>query len=184
VLSGQIIMLAILLFILGLLLIALEVFIIPGFVVPGISGIILVVVSLALAALEKKPETTQEWMSFARMMGMVGLSLVGAITMAVVLARYLPTLPWAHRLVLQPPAEARAGLAGDTAADAGGLGVQPETAALLGAIGSAATPLRPSGIARIGDAFVDVISEGSYIQAGSRIQVIEIEGNRIVVKEV
>src|SRR5207237_8522453 len=55
-LSGQIITLAILLFILGLLLLALEVFVIPGFGVPGISGIILVVLSLALATLEKKPE--------------------------------------------------------------------------------------------------------------------------------
>jgi membrane-bound serine protease (ClpP class) len=183
-LSGQIIMLAILLFILGLLLIALEVFVIPGFGVPGITGVILVLISLALAALEKKPETSQEWMSFARMMGLMGLSLVGAIAMAFVLARYLPVLPWAHSLVLRPPAEASVDFDEDTPADAGHPGGQPEMAALLGAIGVAATTLRPSGIARIGEAFVDVVSEGSFIQAGTRVQVIEIEGNRIVVKEV
>jgi membrane-bound serine protease (ClpP class) len=44
--------------------------------------------------------------------------------------------------------------------------------------------LRPAGIARFGDAFVDVISEGSYVAEGTRVQVIEIEGNRVVVKEV
>jgi membrane-bound serine protease (ClpP class) len=55
---------------------------------------------------------------------------------------------------------------------------------LLGAIGEAATPLRPAGKARFGDDFLDVVSEGDYVSPGARIQVVEIEGNRIVVKEV
>src|SRR5207253_605961 len=76
-LSGQIIMLAVLLFILGLLLIGLEIFLLPGFGVPGISGVILIVLSLALATLEKKPETTQEWISFGRTLGTIGVSLGG-----------------------------------------------------------------------------------------------------------
>jgi membrane-bound ClpP family serine protease len=183
-LSGQIIMLAILLFILGLLLIALEVFVFPGFSVPGISGVVLVIISLALAMLDKKPETTEEWMNFGQTMGAVGLSLLGAVAMAFVVAWYLPSLPVANRLVLKPPAEASENPDGEEAPVAGHPGVTPEMAALLGAIGVAATTLRPSGIAQIGDAFLDVVSEGSYVQAGSRIQVIEIEGNRIVVKEV
>lgn len=183
-LAGQMTMLAILLFVLGLILIGLEIFLMPGFTVPGISGVVLIVVSLALATLERKPETTQEWMSFGRALGMIGLSLAGAITLAFLVAWYLPSIPYASRLILQPPAEAREGFDGEetpaTAAD----GVHAELAALLGAIGVAATPLRPAGIARFGDDFVDVISEGSYVSAGTRIQVIEIEGNRVVVKEV
>ena len=47
-----------------------------------------------------------------------------------------------------------------------------------------ATPLRPAGKAQIGDDFLDVIAEGDYVQPGSRVQIIEIEGNRIVVKEI
>ena len=43
---------------------------------------------------------------------------------------------------------------------------------------------RKAGIARFGDRFVDVVSEGSLIEMGSRVQVVEIEGNRIVVKEI
>jgi membrane-bound serine protease (ClpP class) len=57
-------------------------------------------------------------------------------------------------------------------------------AALLGAIGVAATTLRPAGKARFGDDYLDVIAEGDYVNPGSRVQVIEIEGNRIVVQEV
>ncbi len=58
------------------------------------------------------------------------------------------------------------------------------TPALLGAIGIAVTTLRPAGKAQIGDDFLDVMAEGDYVQPGSRVQVIEIEGNRIVVKEI
>src|SRR5207249_5152720 len=167
--------------VLGLILIGLEIFLMPGFTVPGISGVVLIVVSLALATLERKPETTQEWMSFGRALGAVGLSLAGAITLAFLVAWYLPSIPYANRMILKPPAEAREGLDSDeTAAE----GLHPELAALLGAIGVAATALRPAGIARFGDDFVDVISDGGYVAAGTRIQVVEIEGNRVVVKEV
>ncbi len=179
-LAGQITMLAVLLFVLGLILIGLEIFVLPGFTVTGISGIILVVVSLALATLEKKPETSQEWMSFGRAVGTVGISLAGAVALAFVAAWYLPSIPYASRLVLKPPADAQDG---DDAAPAG-YGPTAETAALLGVIGVAATTLRPAGIARFGDDFVDVVTEGGFVDAGSRVQVVEIEGNRVVVKEV
>lgn len=183
-LAGQLTMLAILLFVLGLVLIGLEIFLMPGFTVPGISGVVLIVVSLALATLERKPETTQEWLSFGRALGAVGLSLAGAITLAFLAAWYLPSIPYANRMILKPPLEAREGFDGDDASAALTEGLYPELAALLGAIGVAATAMRPAGIARFGDDFVDVISEGSYIAAGSRVQVVEIEGNRVVVKEV
>jgi membrane-bound serine protease (ClpP class) len=55
---------------------------------------------------------------------------------------------------------------------------------LLGAVGVAATPLRPAGKVQFGDEFVDVVAEGGYVPPGARVQVIEIEGNRVVVKEV
>jgi membrane-bound ClpP family serine protease len=183
-LAGQMTMLAILLFVLGLILIGLEIFLMPGFTVPGVSGVVLIVVSLALATLERKPETTQEWISFGRALGAVGLSLAGAITLAFLVAWYLPSIPYANRLILKPPGEARDGLDGEEETPATADGIHPELAALLGAIGVASTALRPAGIARFGDDFVDVISEGSYISAGTRVQVIEIEGNRVVVKEV
>ena len=67
---------------------------------------------------------------------------------------------------------------------AGGQPVYNCQGALLGAIGVTATPLRPAGKVRFGDDFIDVIAEGSYVMPGTRVQVVEIEGNRVVVKEV
>ncbi len=176
---GQFTLLAVLLFILGLVLIGLEIFVLPGFGVTGISGIALVVASLVLVTLERMPETSEDWWNVGATVTTLGISLVAAIIGACILAWYLPHIPIASRLVLKPPAESESGY------DQDALGGKPEQAqALLGAIGVAATTLRPAGKARFGDEFLDVIAEGDYVNPGSRVQVIEIEGNRIVVKEV
>jgi membrane-bound serine protease (ClpP class) len=177
-LAGHLTWLAIMLFLLGLVLIGVEIFLLPGLGVTGISGVVLMIVSLALVAVAKKPETTQEWVELGSSITTMGLALLGAIGGAMVLAWYLPNIPLARRLVLAPPAESTELLEEDAASAA-------EThAALLGAIGVAATTLRPAGKVRFGDDFVDVVAEGSYIEAGTRVQVIEIEGNRIVVKDI
>jgi hypothetical protein len=175
---GQFTMLAVLLFVLGLVLIAAEIFILPGVTVMGISGIILVIASLVLVTLERMPETTQDWINLGARMSTFGIGLVVAIVGAFVLAWYLPHLPYASRLVLVPPGEEDA--AGEAGPDSG----TDARGALLGAIGEAATTLRPAGKARFGDDYLDVVTEGDYVNPGSRVQVIEIEGNRIVVKEV
>jgi membrane-bound serine protease (ClpP class) len=176
---GEFTMLAVFLFLLGLVLIGLEIFVVPGFGVTGISGIVLVVASLVLVTLERMPETSQDWVNLGATVTTLGISLVAAIVGACVLAWYLPHIPYASRLVLQPPGE------NEQDADGDAFGGRPEAAAaLLGAIGVAATTLRPAGKARFGDDYLDVVAEGDYVNPGSRVQVVEIEGNRIVVKEV
>ena len=173
---GEFTFLAVLLFILGLVLIAVEIFVIPGFGVTGISGLVLVISSLVLVTLEKMPETTQDWVNLGGTLTTFGLSMAAAVVGAVMLAWYLPSIPYANRLILKPP--------GDEADLADGPGPAPSYAHLLGAIGIAATTLRPAGKVQFGEDFLDVVAEGDYVNAGSRVQVIEIEGNRIVVKEV
>jgi hypothetical protein len=118
-------------------------------------------------------------MSFGSTITTFGFGLVIAGAAAFALARYLPNIPYANRLVLTPPGEKPEEGAADLHASH-----HPELLALLGAVGTAATMLRPAGMARFGDAYVDVVTEGGYVSAGTRVQVIEIEGNRIVVKEV
>jgi membrane-bound serine protease (ClpP class) len=111
-------------------------------------------------------------------LGVLGGSLVIAVVVALVVGRYLPSIPYASRLMLAPPEEG-----GELVADTGEAN-DLRFAALLGAIGTAATPLRPAGTVRIGDDYLDVVAEGSYVEAGSRVQVVEVEAHRIVVKEV
>jgi len=174
--GGQVTWLAILLFLLGLVLLGIEIFIIPGFGVCGLSGIILVIGSLALVLHGHLPQTGSDWLGMLKSAGPLGLYLLGSVLLAVLLARYLPNIPFANRLMLKPQTEAEGLDAQDP--------VQSAYAALLGAIGVAATPLRPAGKVQFGEQFVDVLAEGSYVLPGTRVQVIEIEGNRIVVKQV
>jgi membrane-bound ClpP family serine protease len=174
---GHLTMLAVLLFLLGLILIGLEIFVVPGLGVTGFSGIVLVIVSLGLVTLVKRPETTREWIDFGATLSTLGLSLVGAVVGALVLAWYLPHIPYVNRLVLAPPGRNADALEEEAALAQGNMG-------LLGAIGEAATTLRPAGKARFGDEYLDVVAEGSFVEEGARVQVVEIEGNRIVVKEI
>jgi membrane-bound serine protease (ClpP class) len=55
---------------------------------------------------------------------------------------------------------------------------------LLGVEGVAMSPLRPSGIARLNDRRYDVVTRGEMLEKGTAIKVIEVSGNRIVVKRV
>jgi membrane-bound serine protease (ClpP class) len=170
-------LLAILLFILGIVLLAVEIFVLPGFGVTGISGIALVVISLVLALLEQMPSNSQEWGRLGAALTTVGIGMVAGMGSAIVIARFLPNIPYANRLMLAPPAED----ADAPDADLTQEGLQ--ASALLGAVGVATTTLRPSGTAQFGEQFLDVVAEGDFVDAGTRVQVIEIEGNRIVVKE-
>jgi hypothetical protein len=179
-LAGQITWLAILLFILGLILIGLEVFVMPGVAVVGLSGALLVVGSLVLVTLEKWPTTTPEWQSVGWTAMSFTLSLAGSVVAAFILAWYLPNIPYVNRLILKPAGEDEGDLPPEGTTATG----RTDYSGLLGAIGTAATPLRPAGKVQFGDQFIDVLAEGNYVEAGTRVQVIEIEGNRIVVKEV
>ncbi|MGF1580208.1 MAG: nodulation protein NfeD [Gemmataceae bacterium] len=171
---GQFAILSVFLFILGLVLLAVEVFVIPGFGVTGISGICLAVVSLVLMTVEQMPNSTSDWMSLGGTFSSVILSMVGAVVLAISFASLLPHIPYANRLMLVPP--------GEDATDGENANSGQQYVRLLGAIGLAETPLRPSGKAKFEGEYYDVLSEGEFITPGSRVQVVEVEGNRIVVK--
>ncbi len=171
--------LALLLFVLGLILLGLEVFVIPGWGVTGVSGVIAIVLSLSLAALQKHPQSSAEWSNLLGLAAQFGLCLIVAVLLGILLASYLPQIPFLNRLILKPPGENAEGQE-ETAAQS----PHPARVDLLSAIGVAATPLRPAGKVRFGEEYVDVVAETGYVEPGTRVQVVEVEGNRIVVKEV
>jgi membrane-bound ClpP family serine protease len=170
-------LLAVLLFVLGLVLLAIEIFLLPGFGITGISGIALIVASLVLVILEQMPSTSQEWLNVGGALVTVSVGLIGGMAAALVIAQFLPHIPYANKLMLEPPEEPQH--VAELPLTQEGL----EVAALMGARGVAVTTLRPAGKAQFGEQFLDVIAEGDYLEAGARVQVTQIEGNRIVVKE-
>jgi membrane-bound ClpP family serine protease len=177
--SGQLALLAGLLFLLGLILLAVEIFVLPGFGVTGVSGIVLIIIGLGLATMERVPQTTAEWTNFGSVVSVFAALLIVASIGTFLVAHFLPHIPVLNRLAPPGPLDEDS-----DDGDGGGTGLSPERAALLGQVGVATTILRPAGMARFGEELVDVVTDGAFVLEGARVQVIELEGNRIVVKEV
>src|SRR5439155_929922 len=78
----QFTLLAVLLFLLGLVLLIIEIFVLPGFGVTGISGIVLIVVSLVLVMLEQMPSTSQQWASLGASLTVVAFGLAAGLCAA------------------------------------------------------------------------------------------------------
>jgi membrane-bound ClpP family serine protease len=174
---GEVFVLALLLFVLGLVLIGLEIFVLPGFGAPGIFGVLCMLAGLGLVTFDKVPQTGDEWAGLGMKVSHYLFAMIGAFALAFAIARFLPKVPYANRLMLAPPAD-------NAVSPAALLPGASEAAELLGAVGTANTALRPAGVVRFGDKFVDVVSDGAFVAAGTRVQVVAVEGTRIVVKEV
>jgi membrane-bound ClpP family serine protease len=166
---GQFTVLAALLFLLGVAMITVEVLFMPGVAFVGLTGVVLMFSSLALVTLDHWPTSSADWSNLGGTMTTFALSLAGAVFAAVALTQYLPKMSIADSMVLEPPASQAS--------------FPPVPSRLLGEIGVAVTTLRPSGKAQFGNEFLDVIAD-TYVEPGRRVQVIEIEGYRIVVKEI
>lgn len=175
--SGETFVLALLLFILGLVLVGLEIFVLPGFGAPGIFGVLCMLAGLGLVTFDRIPQTGEEWGGLGMKVSQYLIGMIGSFVLAFLIARFLPKVPYANRLMLGAPAD-RPDAAEPVLPGAG------EAASLHGAVGTTNTPLRPAGVVRFDDKFVDVVSDGGFIPAGTRVQVIAVEGTRIVVKEV
>jgi membrane-bound serine protease (ClpP class) len=160
----------ILLVTLGLILLALEIFVIPGFGVAGVLGILALGGGLALSLVGAG--ATGALVLYA--IGRVALSLLLAIGLSLILLRFLPYLPYGRSLVLDTGLDARTGYASAPESDLRWVGKK----------GTAATPLRPAGIADLQGNRVDVVSQGEYIEAEAPIVVVRVDGNRIVVRQV
>lgn len=112
---------------------------------------------------------------------MTDLALAPSTLLAVALVVAVVALLVVLRLRRRRP---RRGLVLDTAlpADGGFASTSKADLAWLGKRGTAASPLRPAGIADIQGERVDVVSDGEFVEAGEPITVVRVEGNRIVVR--
>jgi membrane-bound serine protease (ClpP class) len=153
----------------GLVLIGLEVFVIPGFGLAGALGIVGVGSGLILSMLGRFPTLMDMGTAFTVVV--VAMVLTGAFAYA-----FLRHLKWTRKfggIFLRSATTKEAGyISGDVRAD------------LVGQIGLAATSLRPAGVGVFGNDRMDVVSEGPWVEEGSKIEVIQSEGYRHVVREV
>ncbi|MEI6892857.1 MAG: NfeD family protein [Pontiella sp.] len=161
----------VLLFTLGIILLAIEVFITPGFGVMGISGMLLIFVSFVGAMSERLPG---HWRpvdfspdTFSMPIFKVILSFAGAIILVVIAGKFLPKTRAFQHLTLD-----------EVVPDAA------EDLTLLGQEGLSHSDLRPGGAAYFYGRKLDVVTLGDYIPRQTKIRIIEVHGNRIVVEDI
>jgi membrane-bound serine protease (ClpP class) len=164
----------ILLFIVGLLLIAVEIFAIPGFGVAGILGIILVVVGLTLAMVDNIVFELEWNIAFSEVIKRFFI-VISSMFLALVLSLFLGKQLFTNR--------AFAGLALDSNLDTkdGFLGVESQQKELVGRTGIVESILRPAGKVVIDDEIYDAASEYGYINKGEKVKVTRYETGQIYV---
>ncbi|MCR6544937.1 nodulation protein NfeD [Dehalobacterium formicoaceticum] len=152
---------SILLFIIGIILMLVEIFVVPGFGIAGVAGLGAMIFSIILTA------TSLEQAIISLI-----IALLGTVVLVVISFKYMRTRRLWNRLILGTRQEKSEGY------------VAPEEnlSELLGAQGISLTPLRPSGTAEINGKRIDVVTEGGFIPRDTEVQVVQVEGTRVVVR--
>ena len=173
--------LEIVLFLAGMFSIALELFVLPGFAVFGVSGILMVLTSVIMACHTFVwPTTEYEFRELGWTVSKLALTIVAVTVGAVISGKFLPSLPFFRHLILMPEESAGGGeMLGSKPLEIESLGPFSH---LLGERGKTTTVCRPSGRARFGDELVDVTADGFFIESGASVQVIEARGSQVIVK--
>jgi membrane-bound ClpP family serine protease len=142
---------------LGLVLVALEVFVIPGVGLVGVGGALALVIG-----------STLSWLWFGADAGALAL-LVSVVGPSLLLFGFARSSA-GKKLVLDSALRGRSDV--------------EQPALRVGVEGRALTPLRPSGTAQFGPHRADVVTDGIYVEAGEPVRIVELSGARIVVARV
>jgi membrane-bound serine protease (ClpP class) len=170
------------LFVLGVVLIALEVFVIPGFGVAGISGIVCCAVGFLGIFIANAPDelplpmTDYDWSRLAGGALAMLVAIIGSALGLVMLTKYFPDMPLLNRMALTP------GQLDDN--DVGVSESAPVRRISVGDVGVVESVCRPIGAVRFGEYLLDAESEGSVIATGKKVRVLRRDGNYVVVEEI
>lgn len=161
----------IIVFIIGLILIGLEIFVIPGFGITGISGIILIILGLSLALLDNNNFTFNgvKTPDISRSVLTVLSGVVLGFLSMIYLSSKIGTKGIFRKIALTTDLEHS-------------VSVESGIKTLVGAKGEAATVLRPSGKISINGEIYDAVSETGFIEKGTKIKVNKIENAQFYVE--
>lgn len=162
-------------FLIGLGLFVLELFVFPGTIVIGLVGGAMMLAALVMAMVDLYPgmplvpsfEQLRE--PLLRVMLAAGFALV----LVLFLSRFILKTPLFHRLVAQ-------GASGSASSQR----TEAVHARQIGQVGRAVSQLRPGGKAQFGVDLLDVISQGELIERGSTVRILRFSGHEAIVEKV
>ena len=155
----------------GLVLLGIEAFVVPGFGIFGVAGVVAILTGLYMSLLGNIP-TMPDFTRAAWVLTSSTLLLIGS---AWALIRTLPSSSRLAESGIFLPAKTTSAIGYESAE------VRSD---LVGKHGTAITDLRPAGTALIGDERIDVVSESEWISAGTPVKVLSAEGYRHIVRSV
>jgi membrane-bound serine protease (ClpP class) len=165
----------ILAFVIGIALIALELFVFPGTFVAGALGAILVLIALIMAMVDVYPgaPTLPTLPDLEKSLGGLTMAVLVSVVIAFVLARFLPKTTLFNQLVSQSASGVISVAAQET-----------QLASRVGKVGVAISPLCPGGKARFDNELLDVITRGEMVAKERPVKIIGHTGPNVIVQEV
>ena len=151
-------------FVIGIGLLILEAFM-PGFGAPGITGVILEVITLVLTWFEHGPVAT------------LGMLLIVLLVLAIAISTSL-------RSITKGRLSKSSLVHSETESNEDGYRSIQDLAVFMDKEGTATSVLRPTGIADFEGVRLNVSSEGAFIPAGTKVRIVKVEGAKILVRAV
>ncbi len=167
----------ILIFVVGIILLLLEIFVIPGFGISGISGLIFIITGLTLSMVDniifdfKYPDIAAATIFKSLMITVV------SITISFLLSLYLSKEIFTSRKL-------NIGLYTTQKREEGYISIDLKQKTMIGKSGIAATILRPSGKVEIENDIFDAVAVTSYINKGEKIKVVKDQAGQLYVKKI
>jgi len=164
-----------LLFVIGLILIALEIFVIPGFGITGIAGISLVVIGLSLSMLDNnlfELQTGKALTILFRSLFIVITSIMISLVTSIYLSQKLISGSYIQGMALNAEQKSKDGYKSFD-----------DKSELIGLLGVTLTMLRPSGKIEVNNKVYDGFSEHGFIDPGEKIIITKYESGQIYVQK-
>lgn len=159
--KGDVNILSVVLFAIGVLFVIIELFIVGAVI--GIIGIILISISIVMLG-----------NNLLLMLGNVIVALILSIIEWVVLVKiFKKNIPFLDKVILKDSTNAESGF---TSHD--------DRSHLVGKTAQTVTDLRPAGIIKLDDERIDAVSDGTFILRNRQVKILEVEGTRVVVREI
>jgi membrane-bound serine protease (ClpP class) len=174
--------LEVMLFALGIGCLGVEIFVLPGFGVFGVTGGLMIILSLVMASQDfVLPQSTVQWTTLRNNLLLV-LGAMGSLVAALIIqVMFFDSLPGLGRIRLDAP-EPELPAADGAAASLVGAANPYLYLPQLGQHGVADSVLRPAGKVRFDDRLVDVVTEGDFLDPGTAVEVVRLEGHHVIVR--
>ena len=162
-------------FLLGLALVAVEVFVYPGTIAIGLTGAGLMMTAIIMAMVDMYPgmPSVPSLPQLQFPIRQLAIAMAGGAVAIWLLSRWLPKTSVYHALVSHSASGVQSGRM-----------LQADHSSQLGQIGVALSPLRPGGKAQFGDRILDVLSQGDLVATGTRVRIIGFSGSEALVEVV